>query len=64
LQRAQTARNQAPAQIAQTLGMKKSLKIMGLRDCECVVTATIGVQAAARRLVEFSCRAAAGFAGD
>jgi hypothetical protein len=64
LQRTQTARNQAPLQIAQTLGMKKSLKIMGLREYESAMTGYFDAQTALRRLVEFSARAPAGFAGD
>jgi hypothetical protein len=62
--RRQAAKNQGLHQIAQSLGMKKSLQIKHLRDCESGVTASNDVQAACRRAVEFSARANARFPDD
>jgi hypothetical protein len=44
--------------------MKKSLKIMGLGEYESAMTGYLAAQTALGRLVEFSARAPAGFAGD
>jgi hypothetical protein len=62
--RRQAAKNQGLHQIAQSLGMKKSLQIKHLRDCESRVTGSGGVKTASRRAVEFSGRANAGFPDD